>query len=145
MLKFPINFLDSKKRSLRFKRLLNDTINLEKIEKTRFQLYKKTFDLKHAAVLGIVGNSFKQELVPIDEIDAKIDSTYSMDESTGEIKAGENFNEIGDFIENRKKEARNDYKHEIYENKAAWFYDTVKRFVLIFLIKFSLFKWNLNF
>jgi len=131
-LKFPINFLDSYKKRVRSSRLINDTAALEKIEKTRFQLYKKTYDLKHAEVIGIVGNSFKQKLILNDEIDARIDSTYSMDELTGEIKAGENFSEINDLIKTRKKEARNDYRHEYYENRAAWFYDTVLKILIIF-------------
>jgi nitric oxide-associated protein 1 len=124
MLKFPITFLDKYKYRLRAKRVLNDKVELEKIEMERYNLYKKTYNLKHAELIGIIGNSFKQNFVANDAIDARIDSTYSMDELTGEIKEGENFNNISDFMKNRVKDAREDYKHEIYENKAAWFYDT---------------------
>ena len=124
MLKFPINFLSPKKRKMRGIRLLADNAKLEKIEMTRYNLYKKSYNLKHAEYIGIVGNSFKQESLENDEVNVDVESSYSMDDSTGLIQAGENFENLNDLEKNRKINARSDYKHEKYEETSAWFYDT---------------------
>ena len=91
---------------------------------TRYELYKKTFNLKHAEYIGMVGNSFKQTNLNNDEIDSRVESSYRRDEETGKIVEGENITNIKDLVGERVKEARIEYKHESYENKAAWFYDT---------------------
>ena len=37
---------------------------------------------------------------------------------------GRQFSTLKEFVGNRIKEAKSDYKHELYEDRAAWFFDT---------------------
>ena len=124
MLKFPINFMTRSKHRIRAKRVNEDIAMFEKIEMTRYNLYKKTYNLKHAEFIGMVGNSFKHTQLANNEIDANVESSYSMDEETGLIKAGESYTSVNDLENERRINARQDYTPSIFKDKSTWFYDT---------------------
>ena len=53
-----------------------------------------------------------------------MDSTYTIDEETGLIKEGENYDKSYRIEKERIDKARKTYDHGKYKNKSAWFYDT---------------------
>ena len=59
-----------------------------------------------------------------DEIDAEVDSTYSLDPETGRILEGKNFENSEEIETRRRDEARAIYNPNYYKDKATWFHDT---------------------
>jgi hypothetical protein len=123
-LDFPITFLSPNKIKTRLARLSCDRALLENLETERKKLYEKTLDLKHAECLGIVGSSFNKHSVFGQEVDANVDSTYSLDAETGRIKEGENFDQLKSIEAKRLQEARAMYSPKYYADTSAWFHDT---------------------
>lgn len=123
-IKFPITFLTPKKQRLRQSRLASDTEVYFKLYNEKIKKYEEDHDLKHAEIFGLVGSSFKKFSIDSGEIDASLDSTYSVDPETGLIKEGENFLNVKEIQMKRKEEARAMYRPEFYKDKSTWFYDT---------------------
>jgi hypothetical protein len=132
MLKFPITRLNEKKYGQRVRRLLADEKLLETVELERSRLYKKTYDLKHAECIGIVGSSFKPEdSMADDQIQVSMDATYSLNEASIDSDGGSSLisecktYEKSEQIEAEQVElARLKYDPKYFKKRANWFYDT---------------------
>ncbi len=123
-LKFPITFLNEHKLKMRGARLINDREKLYEIENKKQENYEKNKFLKDSECYGLVGSTFKPLSNIDNEIDANVDSTYQLDEITGKISEGENYESSISIKQKQINDARKIYHHNLYKDKAAWFYDT---------------------
>jgi hypothetical protein len=97
---------------------------LYEIQKKKENNYEKNKNLKDSECFGLVGSTFKPFSTIDNQIDASVDSTYKLDEKTGRINEGENFETSSGIKKKQIEDARQMYNHKLYKNKAAWFYDT---------------------